>query len=55
MKTPDRSLIQGLREIDGVHIYGPLDVERRTAIVSFNIEGMDCGEVSMRLITNTVS
>lgn len=42
-------LIRGLQGIDGVNIYGPLDVERRTAIVSFNIEGMDCGEVSMRL------
>lgn len=48
-KRLTEALIQGLREIDGVHIYGPLDVERRTAIVSFNIEGMDCGEVSMRL------
>ena len=42
-------LIRGLQGIDGVNIYGPLDIERRTAIVSFNIEGMDCGEVSMRL------
>lgn len=48
-KRLTEALIQGLREIDGVHIYGPLDVERRTAIVSFNIEGMDCGDVSMRL------
>ncbi len=48
-KRLTEALIQGLREIDGVHIYGSLDVERRTAIVSFNIEGMDCGEVSMRL------
>lgn len=42
-------LIHGLREIDGVMVYGPTDAVRRTAVVSFNIEGVDCGEVSMRL------
>ena len=42
-------LIHGLQEIDGVRVYGPLDADQRTAVVSFNIEGVDCGEVSMRL------
>ena len=42
-------LIRGLQGIDGVNIYGPLDADQRTAVVAFNIEGIDCGEVSMRL------
>ncbi|HBI26964.1 MAG TPA: cysteine desulfurase, partial [Peptococcaceae bacterium] len=40
-------LIEGLRDIDGVIIYGPQDSNRQTAVVSFNIEEMDCGRVSM--------
>lgn len=42
-------LIGGLREIKGVSIYGPRDPKRQTAVVSFNIQERDCGEVSMLL------
>lgn len=42
-------LIQGLREIKGVILYGHCDSKRQTAVVSFNIEGLDCGEVSFLL------
>jgi selenocysteine lyase/cysteine desulfurase len=42
-------LIEGLRDIDGVILYGPQDSKRQTAVVSFNIEEMDCGGVSMLL------
>ncbi len=43
------ALIQGLREIKGVILYGPCDSRRQTAVVSFNIEDRDCGEVSFLL------
>ncbi len=42
-------LVQGLQEIDGAQIYGPLDVKRQTSVVAFNIKEVDCGELSMRL------
>lgn len=42
-------LLDGLREIPGVTVYGPADVWRRTAVVSFNIAGMEPSEVGMRL------
>lgn len=42
-------LISGLKEIKGVSLYGPGDSRRQTAVVSFNITGMDCGEVSLLL------
>ena len=42
-------LMRGLQGIDGVHIYGPRDVDQRAAVVSFNIESIDCGEVSLKL------
>jgi cysteine desulfurase family protein len=43
------ALIQGLKDIKGVSIYGPQDIKQRTAVVSINIEERDCGEVSMLL------
>lgn len=43
------ALILGLREITGVTLYGPCDSRRQTAVVSFNIEDRDCGEVSFLL------
>ncbi len=46
------ALIQGLKDIEGVIIYGPQDYKQRTAVVSFNIEERDCGEVSMLLDQN---
>ncbi|MGB9792804.1 MAG: aminotransferase class V-fold PLP-dependent enzyme [Thermacetogeniaceae bacterium] len=42
-------LLCGLREIEGVTVYGPCDSRRQVAVVSFNIEGIGCGEVSLLL------
>lgn len=42
-------LLCGLSEIRGVTLYGPEDSRRRTAVVSFNIEGLECGEVAFML------
>ncbi|MDD2420891.1 MAG: aminotransferase class V-fold PLP-dependent enzyme [Heliobacteriaceae bacterium] len=39
-------LLAGLEAIPGVHIYGPCDSEKRTAVVAFNIATMDCGEIA---------
>jgi cysteine desulfurase family protein len=49
-----RMLLDGLCEVGAAHggavtVYGPRDSSRRLAVVSFNIEGMDCGEVSLAL------
>jgi cysteine desulfurase family protein len=42
-------LIDGLRSIPGVIVYGTLDAELQTATVSFNIAGMAPSEVGLRL------
>ncbi len=42
-------LLDGLRDIDRIRIYGVPDPSLRTAVIAFNLEGMDCGEVSLRL------
>ncbi len=42
-------IIKGLKEIPGVTVYGPVESIKRTAVVSFNIHEMDCGEVSTQL------
>ncbi|HVN66057.1 MAG TPA: aminotransferase class V-fold PLP-dependent enzyme [Methanomicrobiales archaeon] len=42
-------LIDGLRCLPGVSVYGPADPERRTGIVSFTIEGMDPRKVAVHL------
>ncbi|MDD3880145.1 MAG: aminotransferase class V-fold PLP-dependent enzyme, partial [Syntrophomonas sp.] len=42
-------LIDGLKEITGVSLYGPVNVSKQTAVLALNIEGMDCGELSMAL------
>lgn len=42
-------LINGLQQIKGLVQYGPQDSRRQTAVVSFNLEGMDCGELSSGL------
>ncbi|MFH1928091.1 MAG: aminotransferase class V-fold PLP-dependent enzyme [Chloroflexota bacterium] len=44
-----RQLLDGLREIPGVTVYGGLDPTRQTATVSFNIAGMEPSEVGLRL------
>ncbi len=42
-------LIDGLREIPGVAVYGGLDATRQTATISFNIAGLEPSEVGLRL------
>lgn len=42
-------LIEGLRQIDGVTIYGTLDAELQTAVVSFNVAGLEPSDVGLRL------
>lgn len=42
-------LLDGLLEIRGVTVYGPADLERRTATVSLRIEGHSVSEVGWRL------
>lgn len=42
-------LMDGLQDIPGIEIYGPASARDRTAVVSFNVQGMDCGETSTRL------
>ncbi len=44
-----QALIDGLRAIPGVTVYGTLDAELQTATVSFNIAGMATSEVGLRL------
>ncbi len=44
-----RRLIEGLREIDQVTVYGTQDAERQTATVSFNIAGLEPSDVGLRL------
>lgn len=43
------ALIRELRHMAGIKIYGPGDSRLMTAVISFNLEGVDCGEVSLRL------
>ena len=42
-------LIDGLRAVDGVTVYGGLDAEQQTATESFNIAGMAPSEAGLRL------
>lgn len=42
-------LVDGLRSIDGVKVYGPQNHEKRSCIVSFNISGLDGAEVAFVL------
>ena len=44
-----QQLIDGLRDIPNVKIYGGLDANKQTATVSFNIVGMEPSEVGFRL------
>lgn len=47
--TLGRKLMDGLREISGVTVYGPPDASLRTALVAFNIAGLPPSEVGLRL------
>jgi selenocysteine lyase/cysteine desulfurase len=44
-----RALLDGLRAIPGVTVYGTRDPERQTATVAFNIAGMSPSEAGLRL------
>lgn len=41
--------LSGLRAISGIEIYGAGDARRQTAVVSFNLRGMDCAQAAFRL------
>jgi cysteine desulfurase/selenocysteine lyase len=47
--TLTHALVEGLRTIPGVTVYGALDAELQTATVSFNIEKMEPSEAGLRL------
>jgi len=40
------AFLNGLKEIRNVHIYGPLLTKDKTAVVSFNVEGKDPGQIA---------
>jgi|YNPNPStandDraft_1061719.scaffolds.fasta_scaffold22789_3 cysteine desulfurase family protein len=42
-------LLDGLRSLPGVTVYGPLQADRQTATVSFNVAGLSPSEVGLRL------
>ncbi|MBN1219177.1 MAG: aminotransferase class V-fold PLP-dependent enzyme [Anaerolineae bacterium] len=44
-----QQLIDGLRAIPGVTVYGGLEASRQTATVSFNLAGLEPSEVGLRL------
>ncbi len=46
------TLLEGLSQMDRVHIYGPRDPERQTAVVSINVDGMSSSEVGFQLDRN---
>lgn len=43
-----RQILDGLKEIKGIKIIGPLDEKKRTCLVSFNIEGNDPSDIGYR-------
>lgn len=45
-------MIDGLQDIPGVTIYGPADSSRQISVLSFNLAGLECGEVSFLLENN---
>jgi cysteine desulfurase/selenocysteine lyase len=44
-----RALSEGLAEVSGIEVYGPADMERRTAVVSFTVAGRRVSEIGQRL------
>jgi cysteine desulfurase family protein len=44
-----RQLVEGIRCLDGVSLYGPTDIESRTSIVSFTAAGHRVSEIGLRL------
>lgn len=47
--TLTKRLMDGLSEISDLRLYGAADPSARTAVVSFNIGKMDCGQISLLL------
>lgn len=45
-KALTRKLLEGLSSMKGVEIFGPLDQEKQTAVVSFRVSGKDPGETA---------
>lgn len=41
--------MRGLTEIPGIDLYGPAEPSRRTAVISFNIEGLSPSEAALEL------
>ncbi|MHA1506776.1 MAG: aminotransferase class V-fold PLP-dependent enzyme [Candidatus Asgardarchaeia archaeon] len=41
--------LRKMREMDGIEIYGPEDVDKRSGVISFNMEGLDPHEVAVYL------
>ena len=44
-----RQLVDGIMGLDGVSVYGPADLARRTSIVSFTAAGRRVSEIGLRL------
>jgi hypothetical protein len=44
-----QALVEGLTAVPKVTLYGPRDPERRTGVVSFNVAGIEAGELEERL------
>ena len=44
-----QQLVDGIKSLDGVTVYGPTDVARRTSIVSFTAAGHRVSEIGLRL------
>jgi len=42
-------MIEGLKQIPRVIIYGPADSKRQTSVLSLNLKGLECGELSFLL------
>jgi len=42
-------MLEGLKEIKGIRIYGPLDADRQVAVISINIEGISPSDVGYAL------
>lgn len=40
------ALVEGLRQVPGARILGPLDADRRVSVVSFTLDGKDAGDVA---------
>lgn len=47
--TLTQAFLEGAGNVEGVRLYGPQEVAKRTAVVSFNIDGMVPSETAMRL------